>query len=226
MKLLQLNQLNRVAVENISASFGRLPHTNHKDGEYRLRRYSVIEIRTTFWNALEEAEITHLSHRDFVQSEDLNKHQGGEVRSFEEIEEEVLQSDALKEACLTFKRANDLADGQEIEVHQMRVSALAGEPFTHVAPEGVHQDGFDHIAVIGAGRHNIDGGDLMVLESEGAIQPDGKRRGHRPFLIRQLKVGEMIIFADKELWHNAMPIRRNTAAPAYGDWLVLCANTK
>ena len=120
MKLLQLDQLGK-AVRELKESFNGLPVTEHKDGKYRLRRYSVIELRTSFWNAEEEAEIERLEHRTFEQSEDYNQHQGGMARDFEEIEDSVLQSDGMKEICLTFRRAFDLTDGQEIEIHQMRV---------------------------------------------------------------------------------------------------------
>ena len=120
MKLLQINQLGD-SVKDLKESFNRLPHTDHKDGKYRLRRYSVVEIRSSFWNAKREAELTALTHRDFLQSEEFNTHQGGMARSFEDIEEDVIQSEAMREICLTFKDANDLIDGQEIEIHQMRV---------------------------------------------------------------------------------------------------------
>ena len=86
MKLLQLNKVSEEAVESLAESFNRLPHTDNKDGKYRLRRYSVVEVRTTFWDAKEEAEISKLSKRDFLQNKELNKHQGGTARSFEEIE--------------------------------------------------------------------------------------------------------------------------------------------
>jgi hypothetical protein len=213
MKLLQLNQLSKDAAKSVSNSFNRLPHTNHKDGKYRLRRYSVVELRTTFWDAKEEVVVDHLSHRDFNQSEEFNKHQGGMTRSFEEIEDEVLQSEGMKEICFTFKKENNLIDGQEVDIHQMRVITLEGKTFTHVSPEGIHQDGFDHIAMIGIERSNIEGGDLMAYVSKDSD----------PFLIHQLQPGEMLMLNDRELWHNATPIKRITATAGYGDWFVLCA---
>ena len=90
---------------------------------------------------------------------------------------------------------------------------LEGKTFTHVSPEGVHQDGFDHIAMIGVERCNIEGGDLMAYVSKDSD----------PFLIHQLQPGEMLMLNDRELWHNATPIKRITATAGYGDWFVLCA---
>ena len=214
MKLLQLYQLGE-EVGDLKESFNNLPHTNHKDGKYRLRRYSVVEVRTTFWNAKREAEINHLPHRDFTQSEELNKHQGGMARDFEEIEEEVLQSEGMKKICLTFKQANDLIDGQEIEIHQMRVATLS-DGSAQTSPEGTHQDGFDYIAMVGIDRQNMLGGELMVYEDRDA----------QPFLTYALKSGEMVMLNDRKLWHNATPVQAmNRVGQGFGDWFILCART-
>ena len=223
MKLLQLNKLSDEAVESLAGSFDRLPHTDHKDGQYRLRRYSVVEVRTTFWNAKEEAEVTKLEHRRFMQDATLNKHQGGMKRDFEEIEDSVIESEGMKEMCLAFKRGNKLIDGQEVEIHQMRVTTL-GDGLTPVAPEGIHQDGFDHIAMIGINRFNLKGGALLIYESN-------KRAGrlgsyaNPPFVEKELAAGEMIMIRDDIFWHNARdvwPLDRKEQG--YGDWFILCAN--
>ena len=214
MKLLQLNKLSDKAVESLAESFNRLPHTDHKDGQYRLRRYSVVEVRTTFWNAKREAEVTKLEHRKFMQDATLNKHQGGMKRDFEEIEDGVIESEGMKEMCLVFKQANELVDGQELEIHQMRVTTL-GDGLTPVAPEGVHQDGFDHIAMIGIKRFNLSGGALLIYESAS---------DRTAFVEKELAAGEMIMIRDDIFWHNARdvwPLDRKEQG--YGDWFVLCA---
>ena len=214
MKLLQLNKLSDEAVKSLAESFDRLPHTEHKDGQYRPRRYSVVEVRTTFWSGVTGAEVTKLEHRRFMQDATLNKHQGGMKRDFEEIEDGVIESEGMKEMCLAFKQANELIDGQEVEIHQMRVVTL-GDGLTPVAPEGVHQDGFDHIAMIGINRFNLRGGALLVYESD----------SHRTaFMEKELADGEMIMIRDDIFWHNARdvwPLDRKEQG--YGDWFILCA---
>ena len=105
MKLVELNQISQESVNTLTASFDRLPYTNHKDGKYRLRRYSAVEMRTTFWNAKREIELMSLGRTDFTQSEEWNAHQGGMTRSFEPIEDEVLQSKGMKDMCALFKDA-------------------------------------------------------------------------------------------------------------------------
>ena len=76
---------------------------------------------------------------------------------FKEIEKDILQSEGMKEICLAFKKINNLDDGQRVDVHQMRVITYDEEfgDKTPVAPEGVHQDGFDCIAMVGINRNNI-----------------------------------------------------------------------
>ena len=213
MKILQLNQLGS-SIDDLKQSFDSLPHTDHKDGKYRLRRYSVIELRTTFWNAKEEAEITRLDHREFKQSEELNKHQGGMARNFEEIKDSDLQGEGMKEICLGFKRANRLVDGQEIEIHQMRV-VTQEDGTAKVSPEGVHQDGFDYIAMVGVNRYNVHGGELLVYDNKKS----------NPFVQRALNDGEMIMLNDGEVWHNATPIVAGKLdEKGWADWFILCAN--
>lgn len=213
MKILELTKINESSVAELRSSFDRLPETDHKDGKFRLRRYSVIEIRTSFWNAKEEAEIEHLPIKDFTQSEDYNKHQGGMKRIFENVEDQVLQSDGFKDICLTFKNANNMVDGQEVDVHQMRCVTLNGQ--SELAPEGVHQDGFDRIGMVSIDRNNISGGEVHLYED----------RDEKPFLKYQLDDGEMVMLDDKKLWHWGSPVVADTAAQGHLDMFILCAHT-
>lgn len=84
------------------------------------------------------------------------------VRRFEPIDSAVLQSAGMAEMCNLFAENNELPEGAEIEIHQMRVVAIQKD--TLVAPEGIHQDGFDHIAMIAIHRHNIVGGEIMLYD--------------------------------------------------------------
>ena len=171
-------------------------------------------MRTTFWNAKEEVELEKLPHRVFNQSADLNKHQGGMARAFQEIEDSVINSKAMKTICLALKNGRNLVGGQEIEIHQLRVLTQQ-DGTAQVAPEGVHQDGYDHIAMVGINRHNITGGELMAyktLESK-----------DDPFLTYALEAGEMLLLDDAQFYHWGSPITAKSKEEAgYGDWFVLC----
>lgn len=184
---LQLTQLSEEAIQQLAPSFSHLPHTEHADGQYRLRRYSVVAFR--------DGQVVDLDKHEFMQTNDFNRFQGDVVRQFEPIEASTLQSDGMREICEVFVESNGLANGQEIEIHQIRISAVYDE--TQVAPEGVHQDGFDHIAMVGMGRHNIEGGDIMLYNSF----------NEAPFFRKTLQSGEVAMLADNKLWHNATPIR-------------------
>ncbi|ELV8770512.1 2OG-Fe dioxygenase family protein [Vibrio harveyi] len=184
---LHLTQLSMAAIEQLSPSFEGLPRTEHADGQYRLRRYSVV--------GFENGQVIDLNKNSFVQSSDINRFQGDVVRQFEPIEKGILSSEGFREMCALFVNANHLPEGQEIEIHQIRITAIYDE--TQVAPEGVHQDGFDHIALVGVGRHNIMGGDIMLYSSH----------NQAPFFRKVLENGEVAMLADSKLWHNAVPIR-------------------
>ncbi|MDO6544044.1 2OG-Fe dioxygenase family protein [Photobacterium sanguinicancri] len=203
-RTLQLTQLSGKAVNDLSSSFHDLPKTKHADGQYRLRRYSIVKVRDT--------GIVHLAAREFVQSDDINTFQGNVSRSFEVIEDAVINSQGMFEMCRVFRDANHLSAEHEIEIHQMRIATSEDE--TQVAPEGVHQDGFQHIAVIGIDRHNIEGGDFLVYREKNA----------QPFLSMALQQGEVAILADNQLWHNARPIKAvKKDHQAYMDVFVLTA---
>ncbi|GEK12150.1 2OG-Fe dioxygenase family protein [Aliivibrio fischeri] len=184
---LQLTHLSHDAVHQLAPSFSGLPKTTHADGNYRLRRYSVIRIVNE--------KIIETNKHNFVQSEDINHFQGDVLREFEAIESSILHSDGMLEMCQIFMDLNDLPNGQEIEIHQMRIAAIYDE--TEIAPEGVHQDGFDHIAIIGIDRSNIDGGELLVYENS----------DEAPFFKKILADGDVALVDDRKLWHNGKPIR-------------------
>ncbi|WP_164675356.1 2OG-Fe dioxygenase family protein [Vibrio rhodolitus] len=184
---LQITSLSGKAINQLSPSFEQLPQTDHADGQYRLRRYSVIKFV--------DNQVVATNKNDFVQSDEINRFQGNVVRQFEPLLDATLYGEGMRELCQLFVSKNGLPNGQEIEIHQIRIAAVYDE--TQVAPEGVHQDGFDHIALIGIGRHNIVGGEIM-LYSEST---------EAPFFRKVLQNGEVAMLADRELWHNARPIR-------------------
>ncbi|WP_167494701.1 MULTISPECIES: 2OG-Fe dioxygenase family protein [Vibrio] len=201
---LQLTSLSNNAISQLSPSFFDLPSTEHADGKFRLRRYSVIRVL--------DGNIVEQGKHEFMQSDDINHFQGNVVRQFEPIEPEILQSEGMLEMCNVFTQSNHLPNGQEIEIHQIRITAIYDE--TEVAPEGVHQDGFDHIAIVGVGRHNIVGGDIMLYATN----------KEAPFFTKILQDGEVAMLADSKLWHNAQPIRSvQNSEEGYMDVFVLTA---
>lgn len=202
---LQLAHLSPSCVHELISSFERLPHTEHADGAYRLRRYSVVRLCGD--------QIISDHESDFVQSADINRFQGDVVRHFEPLQLATLNSQGLLEMCQLFAESNDLPDGHKIEVHQMRISAIYDE--TPVAPEGIHQDGFDAIALVGIDRKNIVGGEVLLYED----------KQQAPFYRKVLENGEVALLDDHELWHYAQPIRAvDTDKEGHMDVFVLTAH--
>ena len=76
MRLLQLDQLTDFAVESVSPFFENLPETDHKDGKYRLRKYSLVEL------LMEPKMFKVLEAKSFTQSKEYNNFQGDVEREF------------------------------------------------------------------------------------------------------------------------------------------------
>ncbi|MEX2941904.1 2OG-Fe dioxygenase family protein [Serratia fonticola] len=202
--ILQITHLSREGIAQLAPSFNTLPHTQHADGKYRLRRYSVLR----FQHGL----VVETGKHEFVQSEDINHFQGNIVRQFEPLLTTTWQNEGMREMCEVFVNSNDLPDNQEIEIHQIRITTTYVE--TQVAPEGIHRDGFDHIAIVGIDRHNIVGGDILLYNSN----------REEPFFRKVLENGEVAMIADSKLWHNACPIRAvETDKEGHMDVFVLTA---
>lgn len=184
---LQLTSLTPQSIAKLAPSFAKLPSTEHADGTYRLRRYSVVKLEGTRLKATDK--------NDFVQSGDINHFQGDVVRQFEPIDTDIINSSEFFDMCSVFATASRLPMNHEIEIHQMRITTKFEE--TQVAPEGIHQDGFANIAIVGIDRSNIIGGDLMLY----------KDNNEAPFFRKVLENGEVAMLDDNKLWHNAEPIR-------------------
>lgn len=200
--LLQLDNISDEAVESVSYSFNALPQTEHRDGKYRLRRYSVIQCN---------GNCVGLGENTFIQSDEYNKFQGNMTRSFEPIEPKTVDSIGMLEMSCMFKAACCLPDDQKIEVHQMRIITLDEE--TPVSPEGVHQDGFDYICIVGITRYNVTGGHLLVYSD----------KDDEHFMSLALKPGEIAMIDDKALWHNASNIEPVIGKDGYMDAFILTA---
>lgn len=200
---LHITKLSGDSIAQLAPSFVDLPHTQHADGQYRLRRYSVINMIA--------GQVEDSGKSDFMQSDEFNHFQGNIARQFEPVLPQTLHSTGMREMCTLFMAANELPDGQEIEIHQIRIATAYQE--TQVAPEGVHQDGFDHIAIVAIDRYNIEGGDILLYQN----------CDEEPFFRKVLSNGEIAMLADNELWHNACPIRACNQASGHMDLFVLTA---
>ena len=190
MYKVKLKEISQWGVGTIRDSFNKLPETDHRDGKYRLRRYSRIKLCDT-----DHFKYMRLESEAFNQSGRYNQFQGDVPRKFEDIEDEVIESGGMLEMCDTFLESSGCVDDHEIEIHQMRI--ITRDELTSVSPEGVHQDGYRFIAIVGINRYNITGGHVLVYRS---------KEGN-PMIDFPLDDGEVIMINDVELWHNATQIK-------------------
>jgi len=148
----------------------------------------------------------------FVQSKEYNEFQGDMVRKFEPIEGHVINSNEMLEICSDFIYYCGLSGGSNIDVHQMRV-VTSGDNDTQVSPEGVHQDGYDYICVVGISRHNIEGGNFLAYFN----------KDQEPFMSMPLDSGMVVMLNDKSLWHNASTIKSIDGFDGHLDSFILTA---
>ena len=187
MHKLILDRLDEELIKEVQSSFNDLPHTGHADSEFRLRRYSVID-----FCGVPVGEST------FTQSSDYNKYQGDVLREFEAIEDSVVNSKCFKRMLGLFRYAGEI-DLEDIEVHQMRVTVPKSMTVAELSPEGPHQDGYDAVGIFSINRHNLCGGELLVFDDKDA----------HPFWTMILKPGEVVVFNDRDIWHDGNCITRD-----------------
>ncbi|MBJ7553658.1 2OG-Fe dioxygenase family protein [Marinomonas spartinae] len=201
---LELGQLSPDSVEHLAPTFNDLPTNPYADGQFRLRRYSCF--------TLHQEKLSRLPAKEFVQDDSINHFQGNVVRRYPEIEEQTFQDPGFVELFKHFREMANVKDGTLIEVHQLRI--FADHQLAEVAPEGVHQDGFDRIGIYVMQRHNIKGGKINVHLEENSPAIISHAFDH----------GEFVILNDRKFFHSANPIQPIDGELGYMDIFVLTAN--
>ncbi|KZN31447.1 2OG-Fe dioxygenase family protein [Pseudoalteromonas luteoviolacea] len=186
--LLQLRFIQQSHIDSVKPFFTRLPDNPYADGAFRKRRYSVLKFQ--------DNTVSIQPTKAFVQDDSINNFQGNIERVYENLETELLQSEGFKQLLAEFKVMTGISDERDIEVHQFRMLAIESD--TPPAPEGVHQDGFDHVCVCGVSHENIAGGELLVYEHKEA----------EPCFKMEIKDGLFALVNDREVWHNATPMNK------------------
>lgn len=184
---LKLGKISDEGTKQLVPSFTNLPENDYKDGEYRLRRFSAF----TFGGE----KVNKLPTRSFGQSGELNKFQGDVERQYEDIEASCYESNGFQEMFAQFYHNAGVPFDDEVEVHQLRIRARPNST-VEVAPEGVHQDGFNRIGMFIINHENLTGGELRVHETY-----DSKAMVEYLF-----KDGEFLVLNDAAFWHDANDI--------------------
>ncbi|ANB92383.1 hypothetical protein MOVS_01635 [Moraxella ovis] len=195
-------------IASLRSDFDSLTPSLYKDGSYRLRRYSKF----TYNQDSQDIELIRGSQ--FVQSSELNKFQGDVVRQYDDVSDELLQTEGFLTIVDTFANQGGLPNDATIEIHQMRIVSKDPAKPTITTPEGLHQDGFDRIGMFTVSRQDVAGGDLCAYQTN---NPDS-------MLVRlPSETGVYCVMDDSELWHYASELS-TTGESGFWDLFVLTAN--
>ncbi|MFA9623545.1 MULTISPECIES: 2OG-Fe dioxygenase family protein [unclassified Moraxella] len=206
--LLHTGNLPKDLIGPLSKDFDTLTPSSYKDGSYRLRRYSKLIYDQQARN------IELIRGSQFVQSEELNKFQGGVVRQYDDLSDELIQDDGFLTIVDAFAKQGGLPNAATIEVHQIRVVANDPSAPTITTPEGLHQDGFDRIGMFTVSFDDVQGADLCIYRTNDAKD-----------IITTLPsdVGVYCVMDDDKLWHYATELT-TTKQSGHWDLFVLTAH--
>jgi hypothetical protein len=175
-------------------------------GRYRKRRHAAF--------AADAAGIRRKPHQPHYQSRDYNPLNGGIERWFAPIVPDVGAGASLTTIlsfCRTLFGQLTPAPTAHIEVHQFRVEARADTP-GQPTPEGMHQDGVDHVLVLLIGRRNVREGETTVTDL--ARHPLGSFTLAGPF--------DAALVDDNRVLHGVTPVVPiDPGQPGYRDVLVV-----
>lgn len=170
--------------------------------QYRYRRYGSGEIAN---NKL----VWKTDSDSFTQDKKINQYAGNISREFPPLDS--LLRDFIQEKIIFSVVGKVIPKAiYAIGAHQIRITAnnkYMGKP----APEGIHQDGFDYVAVTCVNSDNVVGGNSILVDSN-----DYKKT----FLEKELTPGEILIFDDKAYAHYASPIVPKIPGNCYRDVIV------
>lgn len=202
-------RISDAALADLVPDFATLGPNEYADGAYRWRRFSEFGFDRS--SGIVEHRPTH----DFVQGDDVNHFQPGVKRHYDDLLDTTWDTAGFAELFAAFAEAAGLPERAAIEVHQLRVISPDPGHVALTAPEGVHEDGFDRIAMLTVARENSTGADLSLHESRDA----------EPFATFRSAPGQYLVLNDRRLWHSADPlVALDEGRPGYWDCFVLTAN--
>lgn len=193
-----LNQIPLAGFAELAPFYERLPLDPYINGKFRQRRFSHFRGPA--------ARLRRLEHMAFVQSQQVNQVAGGMRRHFAELEDGFVALSAFQAMVTAYVNFFGFDPEQrEIGVHQIRILCSPEFPGTP-APEGIHQDGFDYIAIFGVGRRDIHGACTHIYRTKD--QP--------PIFSKELLPGEVLFANDRAVFHFAEQVR--PSGPGIGTW--------
>jgi len=180
-------------------------------GRYRLRRFGRFLLRP------DAARLHRLPHGTVFQTRAVNGFAGGIDRDFAPLRESTFANNCLRNlihfdfACFGVQDLARLSDPWEVWVHQIRIQS-ADQQDVAPAPEGIHHDGHDFIAMHLIGRANVNGGRSRVYD-------DVRNELHSCMLVDPM---DTIYADDHRVMHSVDPISAaDVRFPAHRDVLII-----
>lgn len=176
-------------IQNLESSFDRLPLDPYIEGKFRRRRLSRF--------IAPGGRLRALPHQEFMQSDQYNHLLGNIRREYEELEADVAMSDQFIQMLDTIATNLQLnLESSVLGVHQIRITVDKNHE-GHPAPEGIHKDGFDFIAITCVKRQDIMGGHTELYTNP----------NEKPIFSKILEEGQMLFIDDQNLFHYTTPVQ-------------------
>ena len=118
------------------------------------------------------------------------------MREYKNINSNILNDNTFKKYIKIFKEKVTIETKEKpkyIQIHQIRVNTY--NDLTDLVPEGIHQDGFNMIAILVINRENINGGINNIYDESKKI-----------IYSKKLLEGDMVILNDNNLYHDVTNI--------------------
>lgn len=196
---------------SFAASWNQLPHDGYMadGGRYRRRRHATFAVTRA-------GGIERRPHQPHYQSRDYNPLNGGVVRWFEPIDDDVGAGSTMHTVLRSCAEVfGALAPAEvacwHVEAHQFRIEAV-GESAGNPTPEGRHQDGVDYVLVLMVRRHNVASGTTTLHTVEG--DDLGNFTLQEPC--------DAVLLDDARVVHGVTPVQAlDRSQPGYRDVLVV-----
>ena len=175
-------------LDTFAESFQRLSPDKYNAGNYRFRRYSQFTGHAS--NLIKKTQEV------FIQSRDVNYLNSDIDRNFESLENQLIVLPQFEQLVQTVNQFFGYDPYKTtLGIHQIRI-ICSGRGKGLPVPEGIHQDGFDLIAICCIARHNIRGAETQLYQ-----HPDEK-----PVYNCTMQPGDIIYCNDRALYHYTSPI--------------------
>ena len=172
----------------LKKSFNNLTKDKYYDSE-RYRHFSLIKLTN---------KVEIIGDLPFTQSKSYNSsYNGNLIRNYNNIDIQLLNDESFTNFIDKFKNYyynNYKNILKYMKIHQIRVSVKNDAEIS--LPEGIHQDGYNMIAIICINRNNIKGGINKIYDLE-------KEKIAEYTLLE----GDMIILNDRKTYHDVTGIK-------------------